>query len=260
MPYEPKSITRRSSLLTILLLLIMDLSTSDEDMPHLIYEGRILIESRDTFGSPIWIDRLDLNCYSQGARGTPRGSLTCRSHNVLRGVHCCRLEGECVLAPGGEHNHREPVTAEVRYLRVRYLARVFCVEGRSAIGLTAYLGELTGIYHLPWTQREVMLSMKDMAATCARTGRIWPHTMLWADRESPERALHYERLRAAQGRRDARIAIRNQREQYGNGVQAPKPVAGFDPEILVLEGAAPVIQGQELVGLIGGLAPGQFGY
>ncbi|KAK4021531.1 hypothetical protein OUZ56_003446 [Daphnia magna] len=191
----------------------MDTSTSDEDMPHLIYEGRILIESRDTFGLPIWVDRMDLNCYSQGARGTPRGSLTCRSFNALRGANCCRLEGECDVAPGGNHNHRDPVAAEVWYL-------------------------------------------KDMVATCERTGRSWPHTILWADRESPERALHYERLRAAQGRRDARIALRNQREQFGDGVQAPKSVAVFDPEILVLEGAAPVIQGQGLVGLIGGLAGG----
>ncbi|KZS20875.1 Uncharacterized protein APZ42_012312 [Daphnia magna] len=153
-----------------------------------------------------------------GARGTPSGSLTCRSFNALRGANCCRLEGECDVAPGGNHNHRDPVAAQVWYLKVR----------------------------------EVMLSMKDMAATCARTGRSWPHTILWADRESPERALHYGRLRAAQGRRDARIALRNQQD----GVQASKPVAVFDPEILVLEEAAPVIQGQDLVGLIGGLAGG----
>ncbi|KAK4006256.1 hypothetical protein OUZ56_011412 [Daphnia magna] len=68
--------------------------------------------------------------------------------------------------------------------------------------------------------------MKDMAATCARTGRIWPHTILWAHRESTECALHYERLRAAQGRRDA-------------------------------HGEAPVIQGQELDDLMGGVAPAQ---
>lgn len=123
----------------------MDTSTSDEDMPHLIYEGRILIESRDTFGLPIWVDRMDLNCYSQGARGTPRGSLTCRSFNALRGANCCRLEGECDVAPGGNHNHRDPVAAEVWYLKVRYVARVFCVEGRSVIGLTAYLGKLIGL-------------------------------------------------------------------------------------------------------------------
>jgi hypothetical protein len=121
----------------------------------------MLTESRDTFGSPIWIDRLDLNCYSQEARGTPRGTLTCRSYNVLRDVHCCRVEGECGVAPGGDHNHRDPVAAEVRYLRVRYLARVFCCEGRMAVGLTAYLGGLVGMYQLPWTPQEVMRSMMD---------------------------------------------------------------------------------------------------
>ncbi|KZS15437.1 Uncharacterized protein APZ42_019103 [Daphnia magna] len=197
----------------------MELSTSDEDMPQLFFEGRVFTESRDTFGSPIWIDRLDLNCYAQGARGTPRGSLTCKSHNVLRDAHCRRIEGVCGVAPGGEHDHRDPVAAEIRYLRVRYLARVFCCEERSAVGLTAYLGGLVDIYRLPWTPRALMRSMMDMAATCVRTGRIWPHVLPWADPESPERALHYGRLRAAQGRRDARIAMQGQWEQLGNGAQ-----------------------------------------
>ncbi|KZS20283.1 Uncharacterized protein APZ42_013076 [Daphnia magna] len=126
---------------------------------------------------------------------------------------------------------------------------------RSVIGLTAYLDELINLYNLPWTPRKVMRSMKDMATTCARTGRIWPHTVLWADRELPERALHYERLQAAQGRREARMALPNQREQFGEGGQAPEPVAGFDPEVFALEDAMPVIQDQDLVAVIGGLAP-----
>ncbi|KZS20277.1 Uncharacterized protein APZ42_013073 [Daphnia magna] len=113
---------------------------------------------------------------------------------------------------------------------VRYLARFFCVEGCSVIGLMAYLGELIDLYNLPWTPREVMRSMKDIAATCARTGWIWPHTVLWADCESPERALHYEWLQAAQGRREARMALPNQQEQF-------------------------VIQDQGLVAVIGGFAP-----
>ncbi|KAK4007787.1 hypothetical protein OUZ56_012939 [Daphnia magna] len=68
----------------------MDISTIDEDKPHLVYEGRIMIEERDTFGSPIWVDRTDLNCYAQGARGTPRGSLTGRSYNILRTELTCK--------------------------------------------------------------------------------------------------------------------------------------------------------------------------
>lgn len=233
----------------------MELSTSDEDMPQLFFEGRVFTESRDTFGSPIWIDRLDLNCYAQGARGTPRGSLTCKSHNVLRDAHCRRIEGVCGVAPGGEHDHRDPVAAEIRYLRVRYLARVFCCEERSAVGLTAYLGGLVDIYRLPWTPRELMRSMMDMAATCVRTGRIWPHVLPWADPESPERALHYGRLRAAQGRRDARIAMQGQWEQLGNGAQVPEPVAGFDPEVFAMDGAVPLVPGPELAEFMGEVAP-----
>ncbi|KAK4023094.1 hypothetical protein OUZ56_008527 [Daphnia magna] len=207
----------------------MELSTSDEDMPQLFFEGRMLTESRDTFGSPLWIDRLDLNCYSQGARGTPRGSLTCKSHNVLRDAHCRRIEGECGVAPGGEHNHRDPVAAEIRYLRVRYLARVFCCEERSAVGLTAYLGGLVGIYQLPWTPREIMRSMMDMAATCVRTGRIWPHALLGqitSHPSAPSTMGGFGLLKVD----DARIAMRGQWEQLGDGAQAPEPVAGFDPE------------------------------
>ncbi|KAK4016317.1 hypothetical protein OUZ56_031266 [Daphnia magna] len=229
----------------------MELSTSDEDMPQLFFEGRVFTESRDTFGSPIWIDRLDLNCYAQGARGTPRGSLTCKSHNVLRDAHCRRIEGVCGVAPGGEHDHRDPVAAEIRYLRVRYLARVFCCEERSAVGLTAYLGGLVDIYRLPWTPRALMRSMMDMAATCvcAQVGS-GPMSSLGQTLSHPSVPF----IMGGFGPLKEDGTPVSPCKANGSNL-VPEPVAGFDPEVFAMDGAVPLVPGPELAEFMGEVAP-----
>lgn len=108
------------------------------------------------------------------------------------------------MAPGGIHEHRNPSVAEIRYLRVRYYARVYCADRRMTVGVQMYIAGLVTRYGLPWSARVVYRSMNEVLSLCAGSGRVWPRTVLWASPQSPERVAHNRRLQAAGVRRAAR--------------------------------------------------------
>lgn len=158
-----------------------------------------------------------------GARGAPRGSLMCHSYSVLRTDNCRHVRGRCQATPWtGVHNHRNPEPQEIQYLKVQYHARVFLARTGSMVGLTAKLVEK---YHLRWPANVLYDSMKDLAATCARTGRIWPRAPIW--HEDPEWLVYRRRMRAARRRAGAARADGEgvqALEPAGEGVQTPEPI------------------------------------
>lgn len=105
------------------------------------------------------------------------------------------------MAPGGAHNHRAPLPYEIRYLKVQYHARVFCVTNLSVVGLTAFLDGMITLYHQPRALR-------------------WP--------ESQEQVLHDQREASAKAKRAKRSARRlelleNLLGYAGDGGQGPEP-------------------------------------
>lgn len=220
------------------------MDSSDEDKAHLTQDGKNFYQERDSFGSPIWVDRASLNCYKVGARGAPRGSFVCHSYHVLRTENCRHMRGRCPATPWtGVHNHRNPEPQELRYLKVQYHARVFLARTGSMVGLTAKLAGLAERYQLRWPANVLYDSMKDLAATCARTRRIWPRNPVWY--EDPEWLAYRRRMRAARRQDGADGEGVRVPEPAGEGVQAPEPAGeGAPAPELVGEG----IQAPELVG------------
>lgn len=145
--------------------------------------------------------------------------------------------------PRGAHNHRAPLNHEIRYFKVRYHARVFCVTNRSVVGLTAFLVGMITLYHLPWSSRDVFDTLAEMATTCARTECIWPRALIWP--ESQEQVLHDQREASARAKRANRSARRmelleNRLGYAGDDAQAPEPAAGLNEGVPSLENVAAV--------------------
>lgn len=223
----------------------MEMTISDEEKDHHTIVGvpnRTLIMERDTNGSPIWVDRLDLMCYKVSAKGTPKGSYSCHTYNVLRTEVTCKLlnkQGVCRVAPGEHHNHRAPLPCEIRYLSARYYARVFCVTNEGAVGgLTNFLVGMKDTYNLPWAKEWLYDSMEEIARTCARTTRPWPKAPVWP--ESVNQVKHDERLARIQARVNVlpQAVPENRPEPAGNGAPVPEPAVGVNEGVPPVENVA----------------------
>ncbi|KAI9550271.1 hypothetical protein GHT06_006347 [Daphnia sinensis] len=206
---------------------------SDSEKPSLNRDGRVFTQERDPFGTIIWVDQADLNCYKLDARGAPPGSLTCHGRHILRNDNCRHIRLVCGVGPGEVHTHRDPEPREIRYLKALYHARVYLARTGSMAGLTAEWARLARRYQLGWLPEVLYDSMKDLGATCARLRRLWRGAPAWNE-DRDERRLYRRRRRATRRHRRAARAARNAAldggaqtpESVGEGAQTPEPVDG----------------------------------
>lgn len=192
----------------------------------MIVEGLMYREARDPNGTLVWVAECDLNCN----HGDSTVGLTCRSTLVLRDEMCRHVRRpECRVGPGELHSHRNPTVHEVRYLSLRYKVRIFCAERRSVAGIQYYIRELVQRYNLPWSQRDVYRSLRDVTRLCDDSGRVWRRTVPWYSPDSPERAAYLRRQEAGRARRAAHRLVFDERCDVVGAPESPVMPVVRDP-------------------------------
>ncbi|KAK4013208.1 hypothetical protein OUZ56_025442 [Daphnia magna] len=107
--------------------------------------------------------------------------------------------------------------------------RIFCAELRSVAGIQYYIRELVQRYNLPWSQRDVYRSLRDVTRLCDDSGRVWRRTVPWYSPNSPERAAYLRRQQAGRARRAAHRLVFDERCDVVGAPESPVMPVVRDP-------------------------------